>query len=61
MFTSGWSGVKGVVDKPKEGFSREGSVGLMKGVLAGAAGLFVKPIAGTMDLITKTSQGIENS
>ena len=33
----------------------------MKGVLSGAAGLFVKPIAGTMDLITKTSQGIENS
>ena len=58
---SGWSGIKGVVEKPKEGFTREGTVGLMKGVLSGAAGLFVKPIAGTMDMITKTSQGIENS
>ena len=50
-----------MVEKPSEGFQRDGTVGLMKGVLAGAAGLFVKPIAGTMDLITKTSQGIENS
>lgn len=53
--TSGWSGLKGVVEKPAEGFRNDGATGFMKGLVSGTAGLFVKPIAGTMDLITKTS------
>lgn len=50
-----------MVERPAEGFKNDGAVGFMKGMLTGTAGLFVKPIAGTMDLISKTSQGIENS
>lgn len=29
--------------------------------MQGAAGLFVKPMSGAMDLMVKTSEGIENS
>jgi vacuolar protein sorting-associated protein 13A/C len=53
--------LKGVVDKPNEGFMKSGAQGFFKGALQGAAGLFVKPITGAMDLVVKTSEGIENS
>jgi vacuolar protein sorting-associated protein 13A/C len=55
---SGWSGLKGLISKPSEGFQREGAVGFIKGALSGTAGLIVKPVTGTMDFVVKTSEGI---
>ena len=54
------SGVKGVFLRPREGFQRDGASGFALGAVQGIAGLFVKPVTGAMDLVTKTSQGIEN-
>jgi len=59
--SSGWSGLKGVIEKPNEGYRQEGTPGFFKGALKGAAGLFVKPLTGAMDLVTKTSEGISNA
>ena len=58
---SGWSGLRGLITKPNEGFQREGSVGFFKGAITGTAGLFVKPLAGAMDFVSKTSEGIQNA
>ena len=53
------SGVKGVVQKPAEGFRQDGASGLALGALKGIAGLVVKPVSGVMDAVSKASQGIE--
>ena len=50
-----------MVERPVQGYANDGAAGLFKGMLTGTVGVFVKPIAGTMDLITKTPQGIANS
>lgn len=59
--SSSVSGVKGVFTKPIEGARRDGISGFFKGTLNGIAGLIVKPVAGAMDMISKTTQGIENA
>ena len=61
VLNSGWSGLSGLITKPNEGYQREGFTGFLKGAISGTTGFFVKPIAGTMDLISKTSEGIQNS
>lgn len=53
------SGIKGVIQKPAEGFRQDGASGFAMGAIQGVAGLFVKPVTGAMDLVSKTSQGIE--
>lgn len=53
-------GVSGVITKPIEGIQEEKSAkGFFKGVGKGVAGLVVKPVSGTVDLISKTAEGIE--
>jgi len=54
------SGVTGAFTAPVEGFQKDGAKGLLTGVVKGAAGLVVKPISGTLDIITKTTQGLSN-
>ena len=58
---STFSGIRGVVSKPMEGYRSSGASGMALGALQGVAGLLVKPVAGAMDLVSKTSQGIEAS
>lgn len=53
------SGVKGVVQKPAEGYRQDGASGFAIGALQGMAGLLVKPVTGAMDLVSRTSRGIE--
>jgi len=55
------SGIKGVYQRPSEGYRTSGASGMAIGALQGVAGLFVKPVTGAMDLVSKTSQGIEAS
>jgi vacuolar protein sorting-associated protein 13A/C len=58
---SGWSGIKGVVREPAKGYQKAGVKGLVGGVATGTAGLVIKPISGVMDVVTKTSHGINNA
>ena len=51
--------MKGLVTKPAEGLRRDGASGLAIGTVQGIAGLVVKPVTGAIDLVSKTSQGIE--
>jgi vacuolar protein sorting-associated protein 13A/C len=53
------SGVSGVVTKPISGAQSGGIGGFFKGAGIGLAGLVTKPVSGMVDLVTKTSQGIE--
>jgi vacuolar protein sorting-associated protein 13A/C len=58
-FDSTLSGLRGVVMKPADGFRQDGASGFAVGALQGVAGILVKPVTGEMDLVSKTSQGIE--
>ena len=49
------SGVKGVVQKPAEGYRQDGAAGFALGALKGVAGLLVKPVSGALDIVSKTS------
>ena len=55
-----YSGITGVFTKPVEGHRKEGLLGLLKGSAAGAAGLVTKTISGGIDIIAKTSEGLDN-
>ncbi len=57
--TSVISGVSGVVTKPVAGAQAGGIGGFFKGAGIGLAGLVTKPVSGVVDLVSKTSQGIE--
>ncbi|KRX09477.1 hypothetical protein PPERSA_00756 [Pseudocohnilembus persalinus] len=54
-------GVTGVLKQPIRGFQTGGGFGLCKGVLKGSVGLFLKPITGCFDTISKSSEGIKNT
>jgi vacuolar protein sorting-associated protein 13A/C len=53
------SGVVGVVKQPYKETKKSGIGGFFKGVGKGFAGLIVKPVSGTFDLISKTSEGVK--
>ena len=55
-----WSGVSGVFTKPIEGAMDDGVGGFFKGVGKGAAGLVTKTISGTVDIVAKTTEGLDN-
>ena len=55
------SGVTGLVTKPMEGGDKGGILGFFKGAAQGVAGIVVKPISGTLDFISITSEGIKNT
>lgn len=52
--------MSGVFTKPVEGAKRDGAKGFAKGLGRGAAGLVTKTIAGTVDIVAKTSEGLDN-
>jgi len=58
--TSIYSGITGVFTKPLEGAKNEGLFGFIKGGAQGAAGLVTKTISGGIDIIAKTSEGLDN-
>ena len=59
--TSIWSGVSGVFTKPIEGAKNDGVGGFLRGVGRGGAGLVTKTVSGMVDIVAKTSEGLENS
>ena len=56
-----WSGVSGIVTQPIKGAKREGLEGFAKGVGRGVLGTVVKPVSGVVDLVSKTTEGIESA
>lgn len=56
-----YNGVTGIYEKPKEGFAKEGGLGLLKGIGLGVSGVVIKPVVGAIDLVTKTTEGIRNT
>lgn len=53
------SGVTGVFTKPVEGAKSGGFGGFFKGIGKGAVGLVAKPVGGAIDLVSKTTSGLE--
>jgi vacuolar protein sorting-associated protein 13A/C len=58
--TSIWSGVAGVFTKPVEGAQNDGLSGFFVGIGKGAAGLVTKTVSGTIDIVAKTTEGLDN-
>lgn len=58
--TSIWSGVSGVVTKPIQGAKNDGIEGFFIGIGKGATGLVAKTVSGTVDIVAKTTEGIDN-
>jgi len=51
--------VFGIVTHPFKGARREGAKGFLKGTWTGFSGVFIKPIAGGLDFLSKTTDGIK--
>lgn len=51
----------GVVAQPIEETKKGGILGFFKGTVKGVAGLVVKPISGTLDFLSSTTEGIKNT
>jgi len=56
-----YQGVTGVVTQPIKGYSRAGTRGAIKGIGKGLVGAVVKPMAGMIDMVSQTSEGIRNT
>jgi len=56
-----FKGVTGIVAQPIKGAKEEGGIGFAKGLGRGILGAAVKPIVGTIDLVSKTTEGIRNT
>jgi len=56
-----FEGVTDVVRQPIKGAEKGGALGFAQGVGKGLLGLAVKPVVGTVDLITQGAQGIANT
>lgn len=54
-------GVAGLIVQPIKGFQQEGAVGIAKGVGRGLIGVAVKPVVGTLDLVSRATEGISSS
>lgn len=55
------SGLAGVVQQPIEETKKGGVLGFFLGTAKGMAGLVVKPLSGTLDFFSLTSEGIKNT
>ena len=58
-FKSVEGAVLGIVTHPIKGAQREGVKGFAKGTWTGFSGIFIKPLAGALDFISKTTDGIK--
>ena len=56
-----YDGITGVVTQPYKGAKENGVKGALKGVGKGMVGLVSKPLAGTVDFISCTTQGVVNT
>lgn len=50
-----------MVTKPVEGAKKGGFLGFLKGTGKGIVGLVVKPVSGSLDAVSKVSEGVSNT
>lgn len=55
------SGVAGIVTRPYIETRRRGKRGLMSGMYQGVIGTVLKPLSGTLDLVSKSAEGSRNT
>mmetsp|Transcript_102557 Transcript_102557/g.221327 ORF Transcript_102557/g.221327 Transcript_102557/m.221327 type:complete len:80 (-) Transcript_102557:709-948(-) len=55
-----YSGVKGTVKMPLDGFKKDGLKGGIIGTGKGTIGLLLKPISGLIDVVSISSEGVRN-
>eukprot|EP01103_Thecamoeba_quadrilineata_P000443 TRINITY_DN10380_c0_g1_i1.p1 TRINITY_DN10380_c0_g1~~TRINITY_DN10380_c0_g1_i1.p1 ORF type:complete len:564 (-),score=101.04 TRINITY_DN10380_c0_g1_i1:75-1562(-) len=61
-FSTGiFQALAGLVAGPVRGAMNEGLPGFVKGVARGVSGVTIKPAVGTLDLLTRTTEGIRNT
>lgn len=53
------SGVRGLYERPREGFQRGGILGLGKGIVKGLVGMAAKPVSGLMHGVQHLAEGVE--
>jgi hypothetical protein len=53
-----FDGVTGLVTQPMKGAKEEGAKGFFKGFGKGIIGIATKPVAGVIDMASKTTEGI---
>jgi len=56
-----FKGFFGFFYDPIKGTVDDGAIGLLSGLLRGTLGLVVKPVVGSLDFFTKTSEGVRNT
>lgn len=61
ILNSIFSAIAGFFLKPIQGARKEGFTGAIKGFGKGLIGLVLKPVAGTIDLVTLTARGLANT
>ena len=54
-------GFSSIIDEPGRGFSKEGSMGAIKGLFKGLVKLITTPVAGTFDAVSVVSGGVRSS
>jgi hypothetical protein len=54
-------GITGLVTEPIKGFKKDKMEGMVKGGFKGIGGLFVKPVAGVFDMVSRSAEGIKNT
>lgn len=61
LFKNVGQGITGLVTEPIKGFKKDKFEGMMIGGLKGVSGLVVKPIAGALDMVSRSAEGIKNT
>ena len=56
-----FDGVTGIITQPIKGAKKDGFSGFGKGIVKGVTGVAVKPISGVIDIVSKTTAGIESA
>ena len=59
FYTTMKTGVVGLVDRPREGASREGLTGFLKGVGKGLVGVVAAPVVGTLGAFSRVTEGVD--
>lgn len=56
-----WDGISGIVYDPYKGAKKHGVTGFAKGAVKGLLGVGIKPVVGVLDLMSKTTEGLQSS
>ena len=61
LFRSVVAGFSALVEEPRKGLSKEGSLGAIKGLFKGLVTLIATPVAGTLDAVSVVTEGVRST